>query len=57
MGKTYKDKHFNNDIFRQSGVGKRVKWAMKRKRKTYKDLEVNNGNYLNKCLANRWMWD
>ena len=57
MSRTYKDKHFNNDIFRQSGVGKRVKWEMKRKRKTYKDLEVNNGNYLNILSVDRWDHD
>ena len=57
MSRTFKDKNFNNDIFRRSGVGKRVKFAMKKKRKTFKNLEINNGNYLNKIMADRWDHD
>lgn len=41
----------------QTGLNRRIKWAMKKKRKTFKKWEVNNGNYLDKCLANRWDWD
>ncbi len=50
MGKTHRHKTT------QIGLSRRIKWAMKKKRKTYKNLEVNNGNYLNKLLANEWDW-